>query len=190
MTKKAFTLIELLLVLVIISMLSMYAYKQIQYNHFLSSVVKLQKTVKFIINEGIIKGYANAQGGDCSSNYDFKDLTTSRFISCNDFKQFTLDNTDINFFTGVGLMENYGSCRINVNDYNSTRRSFYIYVDCSKINELYGERYSANVEDSLKFTFENELKSINTSTTPFVNYLNPTITPSTKDGIIRADFKL
>ena len=188
--KKAFSLIELILVIAFTSIIAMYAFKTIQHNNFLNAVVKLQDTVKFIINDGIIKGYSQIGGSNCSENYDFKDLNTERFLSCNSYKngRFKLDITK-SFISGNGLMENYGSCRIYMHE-GSSRRKFYLYIDCNNVQNTMSIKESTLIEDALKFTFTNELKSINTSVTSIVNTYNPAITPSDDDGIIRADFEL
>lgn len=105
--KKAFTLIEILLALVLLSMIAAYIFKQIQHTKYLQSVSETQNQIREIIRDGIISpiGYASATGkrnvpissdcygastfsstdNGCSPNPDFTCLNTFRLVQCKEY---------------------------------------------------------------------------------------------------------
>lgn len=110
MNKKAFTLIEIILSLVIISMLAVYVISQLEKSRYNYAVTDTQNTLRELIINGIIsaQGYASATGkrtsvanptdptecsnfhtddNGCSPNYDFTCLDTNRLVQCKSWDQ-------------------------------------------------------------------------------------------------------
>jgi len=194
--KKAFTLIELIIVMIIVSLMGTYAYNTIKKNNFYSALTTLQKTMKHIINNGILSptGYPSAKGGSCSENYDFIGLNAKNLIECTGFNEFDVTGTGKSSnFTSNSLMADYGSCNIYLNDFNNSRNSFEIYVDCNEIFTNYGIRYASQVEEALTFTFEQEFSNINPHVTNDIdkyNVLPIGVETSSEDGILQVRFEL
>jgi prepilin-type N-terminal cleavage/methylation domain-containing protein len=112
--KKAFTLIEVVLALIVAAMASMYVLKSIWQNEYNSDVKEYQTVLKSIVEDGIISnvGYASGADNNCSPNYDFTNLTTQRLKDCLDWKQFSVDANG--YLTGQGLMDNYNNCKFKI----------------------------------------------------------------------------
>lgn len=187
--KRAFTLIEVILALIIASMASAYVIKAISQNNFNSAVEETQETIQTIIRDGIANtsnGYASASGNNCSSNHDFTNLTTARLYSCVDWTtRFTLTG---NTLTGNGLMEDYGSCSFETQADPSDAQKFVVYIDCDTVK--YNDRSKQRLEEAIKFIFERELSDIWISTDDNAIDITTPTGGTTDDGKIRATFGL
>jgi prepilin-type N-terminal cleavage/methylation domain-containing protein len=188
--KKGFTLIEVTLGLMIAAAASMYAIKTMQNNRFNSAIVELQRTVKYIIEAGIISsnGYASGSGGNCSVDLDFKLLDSDRLLQCVDWKdkRFSLDGDDN--IIGRGLMDNYGACLVDVAVDSTNNRRFDVFVDCSNVN--FNNKSVALIEDSIQFIFENDLSSIYVQTFSDATAVDTDTGGDATDGMIKAKFEL
>ena len=218
MNKKAFTLIEVILALLIASFASIYIIKQMGQSSFNKDVRLLQKTIKMIINDGIISknGYASRLGtqaaagvddlvstGSCSPDFDFNSLTTKRLATCMDWveiaypspgvyatssKRFKLSSTASGVLYGSGLMENYGNCYFETKVVTGNTRQFDVFLDCSDVE--YSDRSKEYLEDAIKFVFEKELSNIYIDTDENATSLTGTFLGDDEDGQIRARFEL
>lgn len=188
-SKKSFTLIEIILALIISSIIGFYIFNQMKHSDFLKSIVTLQDTVKYIINKGLVSstGYASASGEPCSDNYDFKGLTSKRFLDCNDLNfKFQLDDDETKYFKGEGLMEYDGYCLVKLDEIFSNRRKFKITIDCSNIDS---KKSKALIEDSLNFTFEKDYSELNPKIERLATPINYTDAKE-DDGVIEVIFEL
>lgn len=111
--KKAITIFEILLALVLISLIGAYALKQIQHTQYIQAVSETQNQIREIIRDGIIspKGYPSGTGkrntpintdcydantfastdNGCSPNLDFTCITTFRLAQCKEWDHSTTD---------------------------------------------------------------------------------------------------
>jgi len=169
--KKGFTILEVILALILASVAAFYVIQTMAKNNFYESITNLQKTIKIIIEDGIIgeNGYASATDVNCSPNYDFVDLNTSRLFYCNDWNtsnSFFLVNDRITSISDINgtrktagsqdLLVQYGGCNLQVSvdllnvDSNTTLvdnpRRFYVYVDCRN-DQNYHTHDVNNTED-------------------------------------------
>lgn len=183
MYKKGFTLIELLLVLILMSMLSIYAIKEYKQSLLNGAIIELHDTVYNIIANGIIGksdeygnmviGYSNGTGNPgypndngCSPNSGrFDDLSTSRLYTCMEWNQrFTLNGTKL---TGGGLMENYALNYAHSGDSGcsfETRQildmnTFDVFIDCTNVAAESRVRVVSRIEDMLANLFGSRDKS-------------------------------
>lgn len=165
MYKKGFTLLEVILSLIFISMIATYSIKEYQKSLFNKAVIELHDTIDFIISKGIIGysvdgttriGYSNGTGnigvtGDngCSQNVGrFENLTTERLFQCMQWHdRFTLTGQRL---TGTGLMEEYGGCSFETRQF-ADDYTFEIFIDCSNVNT--DARKISRIEDMIIHMF-------------------------------------
>ena len=188
--------------LIIASIASMYVLQNRQHANFNEAVIELQKTVEYIITEGIInsEGYPNGRGDNCSENLDFKSLNDERLLNCLEWYdsdnnrqiKFDLENKTSNPKTNIignGLMENYGRCFVNVADNPTNTRQFDFFVDCSNVS--FNDKSLEYIEDALQFTFVNTLNYILVNTDNDAISIDDTVlSGESDDGQIRARFEL
>jgi prepilin-type N-terminal cleavage/methylation domain-containing protein len=184
-TKKAFTLLELLLVLCLISILGVYAIKEYLHGQFTSNVFEMQETIEKDIFEiamyDPILGYAAGIGGDCSSNIGMvTDLDTDNFRKCARWNSIDLPRFDlvtisgVDYLSGRGLLEEYGSSLSNVNVNGVIQTSYQasgclftlrqvpgdeyqydVFVDCSRASVE--TRRLAFLEEAIDYVFQMKL---------------------------------
>ena len=190
--KKAFTLIEIILALIVASIIASYTIQTIQKNRFFTDIVKMQNKIKYIVNDGIINslGYPKGTGGDCSSDFAFTNLTTKRLAECLfwDSEDLQLNSTVPEKLIGIDLMRDYGQCTIETKVDVANSHQFFVYVDCSNL-EITSKQLSL-VENSIKFVFEKDLSAIHIITNDDSNGLNSSSGGNSDDGQIRAQFEL
>lgn len=188
-SKKGFTLIEVILALIIAAMASVYVIQTIAQNNFNSAIEDTQETIKEVIKDGIAdttNGYANGSGNNCSVNHDFTGLTTARLRDCLGWTtKFTLTGTKL---SGETLMQNYGNCTVETTVDPTTNQRFIIFVDCSTVD--YNNRATQRLEEAIKFVFERELNDIWISTDDNAINITTTTGGTNTDGQIRATFGL
>lgn len=168
MFKKGFTLIELILTLVLMSMISTYAIKEYLNSQLNSAVLELQDTVLMIVNDGIMShnGYASATGtpvidptndNGCSPTYLFDNLSSTRLHQCLNWTASNRFQLSSNKIVGKGLLDEYGGCSVDVQaianpSEATTFDRFDIYVDCS--NASVETKKIILLEDALNYVFE------------------------------------
>jgi prepilin-type N-terminal cleavage/methylation domain-containing protein len=186
--KQAFTLIEIIIALTIAAMASMYILKSISQNDFNNDVVKFQAALKNIIDDGILSevGYASGADGNCSSDYDFTNLTTQRLVDCLDWNKTIYSNA--NGFTSRDLMGNYNNCFFDTQVAVGNSRQFDFYVDCSNVD--FNDRSPAYLEDATQFVLEQEFQDIHIKTFPDAVGTTSTTGGTDSDGKIRVLFEL
>ncbi|MCP4969258.1 MAG: hypothetical protein GY932_01535, partial [Arcobacter sp.] len=155
MNKKAITLLEVILVLILLSAAAAYMIKQFSHTQYLKAVTDTQNQIRTIIRENIIStiGYASGTGkrkdislrsdingcldsdfpandNGCSPNLDFTCLSSARLKKCMDWSNevFTIENkSQTNNTTGGGSTTiNYSGLIPQEND-----KLMYSYGSCS-----------------------------------------------------------
>lgn len=215
MYKKGFTLLEVILSLIFISMIATYSiieYKKALLN---KAIVQLHDTVYFMISDGIIIdesgliGYTNGTGnpgvaGDngCSPNSgQFDGLTSQRLYDCMGWNdgRFIISG---NILRGDGLMDDYGSknntdpsgCSFETRQLPSDVNSFEVFIDCSNI--VVTERTLSRIEDMIANLFGPQDKSNLIATHIYRNAVDLTTNLANEtsgsgnpvDGMLRARF--
>lgn len=179
MYKKGFTLIELILVLIAISALSVYAIKSYNQSQLNSSIIELQDTLVEIIDNALLSenGYLRGNVGEisadtnCSTFTDegFSNLTTERLFNCmqwNEEGRYSKFNYDVvtDTISGIGLMDKYNGCRIQVKGIENNRDEFDIYISCEDVSTE-NSRELHWIEDTtihtLQRTFAGHTRNIN-----------------------------
>lgn len=198
--KKAFTLIEVILALIIASLASVYAIQTISKNRFNESLVDFQDTISSIVKDGIASniGYASGTGGNCSANLDFTGLTSQRLVNCLNWNRFNIQADGS--MMGWDLMQNYGGCRVDVNVDPANTTRFFVFVDCSTIDYDNPIRSMERLEQAIEFVFTQKLGSLligtnRNASVPVINNAGTNNDPAldvgiNNDGLIRGYFGL
>ena len=181
--KRAFTLIEIIIALIISAIIGVYIFKQRSYTNFKESVEEFGKQVVKIISVGVMNntvGYANGSGGPCSDNKDyFDDITASRVLECVGWTNKFDNHTD--YFDGVKLLGAYSSdgkgCKLYFDSTGSNTTKFKLFVDCSNITFGNDKKYKKYVENRLEYI----LKSSNEVADSIAD-VNHTATSLSADG--------
>jgi hypothetical protein len=209
MFKKGFTLLEVVLSLIFISMIATYSIREYQKSQFNKAVIKLNETINYIISVGIISysidgttriGYSNGTGdfgeandNGCSQNVGrFENLVTSRLHQC---MQWDVDNRFVlngEVMTGTGLMEQYGGCSFETRQIVDAN-TFDVFIDCSNIDD---ERRVDRIETMIVHMFGPLNTSDLVAEIIYPNALDLTTTLADEtdgsgnphDGILRARF--
>ena len=155
--KRAFTLIEIIIALIISAIIGVYIFKQRSYTNFKESVEEFGKQVVKIISVGVMNntvGYANGSGDPCSDNKDyFDDITASRVLECVGWTSKFNKHTD--YFDGVKLLGAYSTdgkgCKLYFDSTGSNTTKFKLFVDCSNIDFGHNKRYKKYVENRLEY---------------------------------------
>ena len=166
MKYKSFTLIEIILALVVSSIIASYVIKEKAFSNYLNEIKATQDALVNIVNNGIISniGYASARGGECSTNYDFSNMTSTRLALCNEWNDnnaATLnDKFDItgDILSGKELMGSYGRCSFKTNVVSTNANQFDVFIDCSNVR--YNSKTLKLLEESFAFVFESTLSAI------------------------------
>jgi prepilin-type N-terminal cleavage/methylation domain-containing protein len=213
--KKAFTLIEIILALIIASIASAYVIKTLLAQDFKEDLVSFQDNLQYIIEEGIASpmGYASSGGTPCSNNYNYAALDTENLFNClqrgESWQDLTyLDDNGIDYITNTtnGFLNYYGGnddgnvsdmgCGIRTAVSGTSDNQFLILVDCSRIapknindRDEKDNRRLAYVEEAVEFLFARKLEYMFVRTDREVTRLNGTGTGTTNDGIIWGEFR-
>ena len=202
MKYKSFSLIEVILALLISTAIASYAIKQKSLSDYFSQISIAQDTITDIINNGIISpiGYASNRGGDCSSSFDFENMTTTRLAQCNEWNDNDPLTTNDRFnivsnalvanenISSKELMAFYGGCSIEVAVVPSNTRQYDIFVNCSNVK--YNDRTLALIEESLSFTFQKTLSSVFISITQKAVNINGSVLSGDPLGVLDGKFRV
>lgn len=216
MSKKGFTLIEIILALIIASIASAYVIKTIVAQDFQEELVNFQDNLKVIIEEGIASpnGYVSGGGTPCSPNsvYDYTNLTTTNLHTClnqgESWGGLLLTTTTPAYLTSStsGFMNGYGgfgsgalanmACGIETVQNPFDARGFYVLVDCSRIAPLAlserteaDKRRLAQIEEAIEFLFVRRLDYMFVSSSRTAVLLSGTGSGTNDDGIVWGSFK-
>ena len=173
--KNSFSLIEILLTLIISSLILFYVIKEKQQSDFKKSISTMTDTIVLFLEDYVINkdGYASNRGGNCSNNYDYLNITSSRVVKCLQVENIFDISDDNSYITGNTLMEFYGGCRLSLQDNANDRYSFSLYMDCSRV-DAYDKKDL--IEDRIKYTLEETLKYMHSNTTQNAIDINGTTT--------------
>ena len=159
--KKAFTLIEIILALVISAFIGVYILNQKSYSNFKDSVEAFGKKLTKIISIGVLDnvvGYANGNGAPCGDNKNYFDnIKASKVVECVgwDDKYDTIDNGGSdNYMYGVRLLGAYTNgigCKIYIDTTGTNTTKFNLFVDCSGVDYKNDDRYLKYVENRLEY---------------------------------------
>ena len=216
MYKKGFTLLEVILSLIFISMIATYSIMEYRKALLNKAIIQLHDTVYFMISDGIFIdesgfiGYTNGTGNPadpsndngCSPNSgQFDGLTSQRLYDCMGWNdgRFTITG---NILRGDGLMDDYGSlngtdpagCSFETRQVPGDVTSFDVFIDCSNI--VAGDRAISRIEDMLANLFGPLDKSDLIATQIFRRATDLTTTLANEnagsgledDGMLRARF--
>ena len=181
--KRAFTLIEIIIALIISAIIGVYVFKQRSYTNFKESVEEFGKQVVKIISVGVMNntvGYANGSGDPCSDNKDYFDgISASKVLDCVGWDSKFENHTD--YFDGVKLLGAYSSdgkgCKLYFDSTGSNTTKFKLFVDCSNITFGNDKKYKKYVENRLEYI----LKSSNEVADSIAD-VNHTATSLNADG--------
>jgi len=195
--KKAFTMIELIFVIIVISILSMYAYKAQTKKDFNTSVNTFLASISTILNNGVMdinKGYINATGGNCSGNSSYKDLTAARMVDCLDWNT-TFSYGGVKNTLGQDsyinkLLKSYTAnaegCRLYLKQNGTVEDEFFVFFDCSRLN--YSQdipRYKQYFEERINSFMINTFSTIIKSNYPLSTTIDNISGGTTNDGMIK-----
>ena len=155
--KKAFTLIEIIIALIISAIIGVYIIKQQSYTNFKDSVEQFAQKVIKIVSVGVMNnsvGYAQGGGDPCSDNKDYFDgITASKVLNCVGWTNKFDDEGD--YFDHVTLLGPYTSdghgCKFYFDSNGTTTTKFTMFIDCSNVNYNNEKRYKKYVEDRLEY---------------------------------------
>lgn len=197
--KKAFTLFEIIVTILIITVIASLSYSYIKQNKWQSDVNIIDKNIFFLLDKGVMNtttGYINGTGGDCSNNNDYTDLSAARMVDCADYNRtypyLGTKSTDGTESYLTNFLKNYTSnadgCKLYLND--KSTNEFYMFLDCSNINYENGssriKKYLEQKVDSyMKINFSTIYQSSDTQSTAIDNDSGGT----NDDGKIRILFK-
>ena len=155
--KRAFTLIEIIIALIISAIIGVYIFKEKTYSNFKESVEGFGKQVVKIISVGVMNntvGYAQGGGDPCSDNKDYFDgISASKVLDCVGWDSKFENHTD--YFDGVKLLGVYtdsgSGCKLYFDSTGSNTTKFKLFVDCSNVNFNNEQRYKKYVENRLEY---------------------------------------
>lgn len=140
--KKAFTMIELVFVIIAIGILSMSFYSNNEEEKKADKINEMYTLVYEIIDKSIFnaqKGYVSEIGGNCSSSYDTRDITAEKVYKCahlnlNNFVNDSSDDTSAGSY--FFFLKDLGTCKV----YFGSESDFGLKVtlDCSTLT--YGNK--------------------------------------------------
>jgi prepilin-type N-terminal cleavage/methylation domain-containing protein len=168
--KKAFTLIEIIIALVISAMIGAYMLFEKQKGDFTSSVSKFANTLVSMISSGVIDSTVGYVSSSCKGNGSYQDISASNINDCTGWSAYDVggtagDDGSKNWFYGINLLGAYTDdgqgCKVYFDEDSSTNDIFYIYVDCSSVDYDGGSsRYKKYVEDRVSFVLKSSLSTM------------------------------
>lgn len=195
--RKAFTMIELIFVIIAVSILGMFAYQAQTKKEFNNSVNTFLSGVSSILNNGVMdinNGYINSTGGDCSSNSSYKNLTAARVVDCLDWNA-TYPYGGIKNTIGQDsyfhkLLKTYTTnaegCRLYLKQNGTTEDEFLVFIDCSRIN--YSQdvpKYKKYIEERINSFVINTFSTIVKSNYPLATSIDNITGGTANDGMIK-----
>jgi prepilin-type N-terminal cleavage/methylation domain-containing protein len=212
--KKAFTMIEIILALVIASMASVYVIQTMMKQDFQEELIKFQDNLQYVIEEGIASptGYASGAGSPCSPTLNYANLSTTNLFNClrvgNSWSDLVLTSPTAFITNGTtsGFMNTYGGhdtatglqnmgCGIQTIVDPSDNNKFNILVDCSRIAPLLvsnqdedDKRRLAQVEDAIEFVMVRKLAYMYLSRDKELTRVDGTGSGNEQDGIVWGQF--
>lgn len=178
-SKKAFSLFEVILALIAISGIMYLFFNMKRKNDFYESINNFAQKIDLIIKEAVtnpVEGYINGKGGYCSSDTSYAGLTAGRAIKCVGWNTniFPISGASINASSAspskeyiYGLLKgetSKGGCKVYLKPDNNDLTEFYLFIDCSNLNYSNDNRDKALFESkmiyNLKNAFPNMLQEI------------------------------
>ena len=180
--KRAFTLMEIVFVILSIGLLSYYTLSGTRQNNFYAGINNLNNDIANILDNAVMNsttGYVNATGGDCSNDNSYVNLTSKRAIDC-------IGWSSAYPHSGLGtssyvykLLKNYttngNGCKLYLKEKSS--EEYYVYLDCSNINFAPATRSKKYTEDKVEYGINNHFSTIIEAT-----YRNATSIDNTSGG--------
>jgi len=198
-SKKAFTLIEIIIALVISAMIGAYMLAQKQKSNFTSDVDKFAQTLVSMIQNGVIDSTVGYVSSSCNGNGDYHDISASNIKDCTGWNNYTIggtsgDDGSQNWFEGQNLLRQYTSggdgCKVYFDEDTGDTTIFYMFVDCSNLNYDNGaDRYKKYVEDRVGYFLESSLPTVFQSKDENAIDITGTGGGDDKDGMVLLKFK-
>lgn len=174
--KNGFTLFELLLVLVLITLLGGYGIKQYIHNQYLDDIFAFQEEINNGKNDDILSAVysfsinENSESG-CTDEYNtFRGLSATRLYKCMKWEDthvlaqnILLENRKL---TGTGLMDKYGGCLISLRVSPDNNQRFDIFFDCSEVQNYVNAKQMHLLEEAI-------ISSLSKDATGFAININP-----------------
>ena len=199
--KRAFTLIEIIISIIIAAMIGAYVLSGKQKSDFTSAVSDFSNNLVSMIQSGVIDstvGYANGSGGDCSSSNDYTDISAGRIKDCVGWDNYVIGGTKNttgkdSYFMGINFLGAYTNgkgCEIYFDEDSSDTQTFYIFVDCSALDYDGGSsRYKKYIEDRIDFVLKSKLSTIYQSTDRNSTAIDNNSGGTEDDGMLRIELK-
>jgi len=192
--KKAFTMIEIVMSVVIAGFITFLALKHYMTSQFYSAVNKMDNNIINILDNAVmnpVQGYVNGSGGDCSVNNTYSGLSAARAIDCIGWKNAypyggtkSTDGTKSYVYT---LLKDYAGngqgCKLYLGENPSDNTSFYVFLDCSNLNSPYS-KYKGYIEKKLNADLRTKFNTIVQNTYFDATSLYNTTGGNSKDGKI------
>lgn len=199
--RKAFTMLEIIFVIIISGVLGSIVYKHQLEKDFNSSVNVFLTSLSSILNNGVMdinRGYINSTGGDCSNNSSYKDLTAARVVDCMDWNathpyggvKNTVGQDSYIYKLLKAYTTNAEGCRLYLKQNGTIEDEFFVFLDCSRIN--YSEdipKYKKYIEEKLNSFIMTSFSTIAKNSYPLATNINNTSGGTTDDGMIKFLFK-
>ena len=198
--KKAFTMIELIIALVISAMIGAYILVEKQKGDFTESVSKFANTLVSMITSGVIDSTVGYVSSSCKGNGSYQDISAYNVNDCTGWSAYNIGGTtpsdtgSDNYFEGKNLLGAYTSggsgCKVYFDEDTTDTTIFYIFVDCSSLNYDGGSsRYKKYVEDRVAFVLESSLSTIHQETKSDATDISGATGGSDSDGMVWLKFK-
>ena len=187
---KGFTLIEVLIALIISTLSGIIFYKYKLDQNYNEDIKQMNTKIDSILNSAVMdttKGYINGEGGDCSNDNTYKDLTAGRAIKCIGWedKPYKLDGdeddaSDSNIYALLPTHTKNGEgCRLYMKDKSDDE--YYFFVDCSSMNK---DRKKQLFESMIQYNIKSNFSTILEETYPNAISINNTTGGDETDGKI------
>lgn len=162
--KKGFTLLEIAMSIIVVTLITSYMMKDNSHNQWLTSVNKMNEEIVNIVDNGVMNsnmGYINQTGGDCSNDLTYTDISAGRVVDCNSWGgayPYMGTKNLLGADSYIPLMKEYTTdaigCGLYIDDFTS--ESFYLFLDCSSVNYQYGD---ASIKAYLEQKFLSNIKT-------------------------------
>jgi len=191
MKKAAFTLIELIVVIMISAILGIWGIREYQQQKFEKEQQKFLSTLDEIMRNAVMNttmGYVSGTGYPCSDSNDYEGITAKRTIDCVGWNNIKVDGAGTSSYI-YDILRGYNTatdnkvCKIYFKE-GSVNYKYYVFVDCSDINfdnqERNREYMEEKIESNIKTIFPTKYETIYRN----ANSIDDLISGNNKDGKI------
>ena len=170
--RQGFTLLELVFVLILLTLSSVYTFNYVRQQNFYRSINHTLNDISNILNNAVmdtVKGYVNGTGGDCSNGNNYVGLSAARVIDCigwsNAYPYKGTKSTNGSESYIVGFSKEYTTsdgCHLYLDNNGLQSDQYYVFIDCSNINFSGNpnKRFTGYVEDKINYIINKNFSTI------------------------------